>query len=78
MRSYHEIAENWEKIGVTREKKVVFYYGTGWRASETFICAYLMGWQHIAVFDGGWYEWSKDGINPVETGNPDSNRVTHN
>jgi 3-mercaptopyruvate sulfurtransferase SseA len=30
-----------------------------------------MGWQHIAVYDGGWYEWSQDPIdNPIEVGEP--------
>ena len=37
--------------------------GTGWRASETWFYAYLMGWQRIAVYDGGW--WS--GADPITT-----------
>jgi len=24
-----------------------------------------MGWERIAVYDGGWCEWSRDGDNPV-------------
>jgi rhodanese-related sulfurtransferase len=36
----------------------VFYCGTGWRASLAFFYAWLMGWEQIAVFDGGWFEWS--------------------
>ena len=28
----------------------------GWRASETWFYAYLMGWPRIAVYDGGWFE----------------------
>ena len=32
-----------------------------------------MGWQNIAVYDGGWFEWSKDQINnPIEVGDPDA------
>ena len=27
--------------------------------------AWLMGWEHISVYDGGWYEWSLDRANPV-------------
>ena len=28
-----------------------------------------MGWQRIAVYDGGWFEWSKDPrSNPIEVG----------
>jgi 3-mercaptopyruvate sulfurtransferase SseA len=39
---------------------VVFYCGTGWRASLAFFYAWLMGWERIAVYDGGWYEWSRE------------------
>ena len=30
--------------------------------------AYLMGWQRIAVYDGGWFEWSQDPASPIEVG----------
>ncbi len=30
-----------------------------------------MGWQRIAVYDGGWFEWSQDPLNnPIEIGEP--------
>ena len=71
MRPYPEIAANWAEAGITAQKRVAFYCGTGWRASETWFYAYLMGWQTIAVYDGGWYEWSADPINnPIEVGEP--------
>jgi molybdopterin synthase sulfurtransferase len=71
MRAYPEIAVNWEDAGITADKWVAFYCGTGWRASETWFYAYLMGWRRIAVYDGGWFEWSKDPLNnPVESGPP--------
>jgi molybdopterin synthase sulfurtransferase len=71
MRAYPEIAANWEDAGITADKWVAFYCGTGWRASETWFYAFLMGWQWIAVYDGGWFEWSKDPVNnPVESGPP--------
>ncbi len=72
MRAYPEITANWEEAGVTPDKWVAFYCGTGWRASETWFYAYLMGWQHIAVYDGGWFEWSQNpDANPIEVGEPD-------
>ena len=71
MRNYHEIAANWREWDITPEKRVAFYCGTGWRASEAFFNAYLMGWPDIAVYDGGWYEWSSDPNNPVEHGTPE-------
>ncbi|HEX5722312.1 MAG TPA: rhodanese-like domain-containing protein [Acidimicrobiia bacterium] len=72
MRPYPEIAANWAEAGITPDKWVAFYCGTGWRASETWFYAYLMGWERIAVYDGGWFEWSQDPTNnPIEVGDPD-------
>lgn len=70
MRSYDEIAKNWKKAGITRDQRLVFYCGTGWRASVAFFYAYLMGYQQIGVYDGGWFEWSEDPDNPIESGIP--------
>lgn len=70
MRNYKEIAKNWKDWGITSDKKSAFYCGTGWRASEAFFDAYLMGWENIAVYDGGWFEWSMDESNPVDSGEP--------
>ena len=73
MRAYPEIAANWAEAGITPDKHVAFYCGTGWRASETWFYAYLQGWDRIAVYDGGWFEWSSDPVNnPIEIGDPDA------
>jgi molybdopterin synthase sulfurtransferase len=72
MRPAPEIAANWAQAGITPDKRVAFYCGTGWRASETWFYAWLMGWERIAVYDGGWFEWSRDPLqNPIETGEPE-------
>lgn len=71
MREYHEIAEKWRQGGITPDKQIAFYCGTGWRGSEAFMNAWLMGWQRISVYDGGWFEWSNDSNNPIETGEPE-------
>jgi len=71
MRAYPEITANWLEAGITPEKWVAFYCGTGWRASETWFYADLQGWERIAVYDGGWLEWSGDPLNnPIEIGIP--------
>jgi molybdopterin synthase sulfurtransferase len=76
MRPYPEIAANWAEAGITPDKRVAFYCGTGWRASETWFYAYLMGWPTIAVYDGGWFEWSQDPLNnPIEIGEPTAEAV---
>jgi len=72
MRPYPEIAANWSSAGITPDKRVAFYCGTGWRASETWFYAWLQDWPRIAVYDGGWFEWSSDPEhNPIEVGEPD-------
>ncbi len=69
-REYHEIAAIWEEVSITPDKHLAFYCGTGWRGSEAFYNAWLMGWPRVSVFDGGWFEWSNDPQNPYETGTP--------
>jgi thiosulfate/3-mercaptopyruvate sulfurtransferase len=71
-REYHEIEEIWKEVGVVPEKHNAFYCGTGWRGSEAWFNAWLMGWPMVSVFDGGWFEWSNDPKNPTETGIPEN------
>jgi 3-mercaptopyruvate sulfurtransferase SseA len=62
-------AEHREEAGITPDKRVAFYCGTGWRAAETWFYALLMDRPRISVYDGGWFEWSQDPLNnPIETG----------
>jgi thiosulfate/3-mercaptopyruvate sulfurtransferase len=73
MRAYPEITANWTEAGIVPEKWVAFYCGTGWRASETWFYAFLQDWPRIAVYDGGWFEWSQDpDRNPIEIGVPET------
>jgi 3-mercaptopyruvate sulfurtransferase SseA len=65
MRPAAEIARMWRANGIHPGLQVGFYCGTGWRASLAFFYAWLMGWERIGVFDGGWYEWSADPANPA-------------
>lgn len=69
-KEFHEIAATWIEVGITPDKHLAFYCGTGWRGSEAFFNAWLMGWPKVSVFDGGWFEWSNDPTNPVEKGLP--------
>nr|6KU2_A Chain A, Sulfurtransferase [Chlorobium limicola]6KU2_E Chain E, Sulfurtransferase [Chlorobium limicola] len=69
-REYHEIEDIWAKSGIIPKKHLAFYCGTGWRGSEAWFNALLMGWPRVSVYDGGWFEWSNDPENPYETGVP--------
>lgn len=57
MFNYNIISDRWNKWGINKDKEVSFHCGTGWRASETYIYAWAMGWDNLHVYDGGWYEW---------------------
>jgi len=70
-REFPEIAEKWAEAGITPEKHIAFYCGTGWRGSEAFMNAYLMGWSNISVYDGGWYQWSNHPTTETATGVPE-------
>ncbi|MBK3519640.1 rhodanese-like domain-containing protein [Carboxylicivirga marina] len=70
VREAQEVMEIWQGVGLTSDKHLAFYCGTGWRGSEAFINAWLMGWPRVSVFDGGWFEWSNDPMNKYEIGEP--------
>jgi molybdopterin synthase sulfurtransferase len=70
-REYHEIEDIWKASGITPDKHLAFYCGTGWRGSEAWFNAWLMGWPRVSVYDGGWFEWSNNPDNPYETGMPE-------
>lgn len=70
IREAQEVEAIWKEVGITPDKHLAFYCGTGWRGSEAFYNAWLMGWPRVSVFDGGWFEWSNDPQNPFETGIP--------
>ena len=59
------IERMWADAAIVRSRSSVFYCGTGWRASLAFFYAWLMGWEDISVYDGGWFEWSTVPDNPV-------------
>jgi len=65
-----EIVVSWRERGLTPDKKIAFYCGTGWRASEAFLYAHWLGWKNISIYDGGWLEWSDRGDNPIAVGEP--------
>jgi thiosulfate/3-mercaptopyruvate sulfurtransferase len=68
MKPPNEICGFWREDGIQSGQQAVFYCGTGWRASLAFFYAWLMNWEHISVYDGGWCEWSRDPGNPVVCG----------
>ncbi|MDR1378820.1 MAG: hypothetical protein LBJ36_07180 [Synergistaceae bacterium] len=57
-RSYIEVEKMWVDLDITPDKTVVFYCGTGARASTAWFFAHLMNWPS-AIYDSGWFGWSE-------------------
>jgi thiosulfate/3-mercaptopyruvate sulfurtransferase len=57
IRSYTEVEKMWKDIGITADKTLIFYCGTGWRSTLAFFHADLMGFTNIKNYDS-WYVWS--------------------
>lgn len=58
-----EVATRWAKMGITAsgnqfDREVIFYCGSGWRSSLTFLYAYLLGYENIRNYSDGWSDWS--------------------
>jgi thiosulfate/3-mercaptopyruvate sulfurtransferase len=71
LRDCRDIARFWAESGIAPRKQMIgFHCGTGWRACEAYLAAWVMGWENIAVYDSGWYEWSADPTNPIVIGDP--------
>ncbi len=57
LRSYTEIRDLWESQGITPDKTLIFYCGTGWRSTLAFLYADVMGFPNIKNYDS-WYVWA--------------------
>ncbi|MFH0725475.1 MAG: rhodanese-like domain-containing protein [Pseudomonadota bacterium] len=57
LRSFTEIRDLWEAQGITSDKTLIFYCGTGWRSTLAFLYADVMGFPDIKNYDS-WYVWA--------------------
>jgi thiosulfate/3-mercaptopyruvate sulfurtransferase len=64
-RSYTEIRQLWEKLGITPGVEPIFYCGTAWRSTVGFFHAYLMGYDRLRNYDDSFYGWSFNPKNPL-------------
>lgn len=75
MKNPAEELKYWKDHGITPDKEVVFYCGTGWRATAAFFLAKEEGYDNVKIYDGGWYDWDKSHQKdpkkyPVQKGTP--------
>ncbi len=45
-------------LGITRDKDVVTYCGTGLRAAHAYLLLRLLGYPRARNYEGSWTEWS--------------------
>ncbi|PLX85911.1 MAG: hypothetical protein C0617_02775 [Desulfuromonas sp.] len=79
LRSFSEVRDMWRGLGIapaaaddTFDKEVVFYCGSGYRSSLSFLYAYLMGYENVRNYSDGWEGWSTNYIeDPSYVADPD-------
>lgn len=67
----------WADVDFTVDNHLAFYCGTGWRATVPFLIMYQEGYDNIAVYDGGWYQWIMNEDYPVQVGDPSGDSVEY-
>jgi len=70
MLAFPQVDAIYKKFIRDQKNDISFYCGTGWRASETWFYAKILGYPNASVYDGGWFEWSKNPELPVSTHHP--------
>lgn len=70
MRNGYEILKMLQNQGINTNKHLSFMCGSGWRASEVYTYAAVMGLKNISVYSDGWGGWSSDLQNHIESGVP--------
>jgi thiosulfate/3-mercaptopyruvate sulfurtransferase len=45
--------------GIDHKDRIVWYCGTGWRASRMGALTRALGYTNVAIYDGGWNEWHR-------------------
>ncbi len=68
---FDEIVKMWEEQGITTDKELSFYCGTGWRACLPWLLCYERG-LNANVFDGGWNEWQMHDELDAQVGDPNN------
>lgn len=59
LRDPDEVRAMWKQAGLANDgREVIFYCGSGWRSSLTFLYAWALGFDRIRSYSDGWAGWS--------------------
>ena len=65
LRNYVQVRDMWKDLGIAStiddamfDKEVIFYCGSGYRSSLSYLFAYLMGYENVRNYSDGWEGWS--------------------
>jgi thiosulfate/3-mercaptopyruvate sulfurtransferase len=53
------LADALARKGIGTKDRIVWYCGTGWRASRMCALTRALGYTNVALYDGGWNEWHR-------------------
>jgi thiosulfate/3-mercaptopyruvate sulfurtransferase len=56
-REAEELKVGLAALGVTEDKEIVTYCGTGQRSAHTYLTLRLLGYPRVRNYDGSWTEW---------------------
>lgn len=68
-KSKEELKKAYEALGATPDKNIIASCGQGLMSAHTyFTLKYILGYQNVSNYDGGFNEWSNIDDLPIETG----------
>jgi len=70
LKQVQAIHELYAGAGVTPDKEIITYCGSGAWSAQAYFALRLLGYPRVRLYDGSWQEWSQDAALPVATAPP--------
>ena len=67
IKSIEDITKAMDAIGITSDKEIILYCASSVRAGIVYMALVdILGYSNVKVYDGAYYEWQSDSVNPVK------------